>query len=100
MPTAFTVAGRLTVIGSVYSWAVPAPGTGVELSVVYQIEVLPRGPAPEVKPGSVRVTVSGLVYPPGEGEMDGATEAIADTLALVTFPDCVGAVPVHCSFAI
>jgi hypothetical protein len=34
MPTAFTVAGRLTVIGRVYNWAVPAPGTGVDPSVV------------------------------------------------------------------
>ena len=85
-------AGRLNVPPLDRYFAVPAPGIGVEPSVVYQMPVLPCGPAPDVYPGSVRVTVSGKDWAPAAGDMLGMAEPLAETVELQVLPVCDGGV--------
>ena len=59
-------------------FAVPDPGTGVEPSVVYQMPVLPWGPTPEVKPGSVKVTTWEPLKLPLAGEIFAAALVCTD----------------------
>ena len=102
MPTAFTVAAAdsVKVPPLARYFAVPLPGTGFDPSVVYQIPVLPCGPAPDVFPLSVRVTVKGKVCEPPDGEIEGAAEVTLATVPLMLLPASDGVLLVFSSLPI